>query len=191
MSEQSRQARSFLLSAGRIFVSILSNLQEPHKIAMTAPPLITVATCSLNQWALDFQGNFERIRQSILLAKERGARYRCGPELETCGYGCNDHFFENDTFRHSWEVVEQLLGDAELHDIVVDIGMYVRVHHQCALLISPALPQAGDPQDGPVQLPTDIPQRPGGFHPAENGAGAGRQLPRGQVVHGVVETARD
>ena len=91
---------------------------------MTAP-LITVATCSLNQWALDFQGNYERIRQSILLAKERGARYRCGPELETCGYGCNDHFFENDTFRHSWEVVEQLLCDKELHDIVVDIGMYV------------------------------------------------------------------
>lgn len=86
---------------------------------------VTVATCSLNQWALDFEGNYQRIRQSILMAKERGARYRCGPELETCGYGCNDHFFESDTFRHSWEVVGELLQDPLLFHIIVDIGMYV------------------------------------------------------------------
>ena len=44
--------------------------------------LITVATCSLNQWALDFAGNLERILESIRIAKERGARLRVGPELE-------------------------------------------------------------------------------------------------------------
>ena len=43
---------------------------------------ITVATCSLNQWALDFSGNLERILSSIRIAKEKGATLRVGPELE-------------------------------------------------------------------------------------------------------------
>lgn len=44
--------------------------------------LITVATCSLNQWALDFKGNLQRTLESIRIAKERGATLRIGPELE-------------------------------------------------------------------------------------------------------------
>lgn len=41
-----------------------------------------VATCSLNQWALDWEGNLARIKQSIQLAKLKGASLRVGPELE-------------------------------------------------------------------------------------------------------------
>jgi len=44
--------------------------------------LVTVATCSLNQWALDFEGNTKRIIESIQKAKEAGAKLRVGPELE-------------------------------------------------------------------------------------------------------------
>jgi NAD+ synthase (glutamine-hydrolysing) len=43
---------------------------------------VTVATCSLAQWAMDFDGNLARIKRSIQLAKARGATYRLGPELE-------------------------------------------------------------------------------------------------------------
>lgn len=43
---------------------------------------ITVAASTLNQWALDFEGNRTRILQSIIEAKEMGAVYRTGPELE-------------------------------------------------------------------------------------------------------------
>lgn len=56
--------------------------------------LVTLATCSLNQWALDFEGNAERILQSIREAKAAGASLRIGPELEITGYGCLDHFLE-------------------------------------------------------------------------------------------------
>lgn len=42
----------------------------------------TLATCSLNQWALDFDGNRDRILESIQIAKEKGASLRVGPELE-------------------------------------------------------------------------------------------------------------
>lgn len=47
-----------------------------------AAHLSTLATCSLNQWALDFHGNRERILTSIRQAKEQGASLRVGPELE-------------------------------------------------------------------------------------------------------------
>jgi len=43
---------------------------------------VTVAVSTLNQWALDFEGNMVRILQSILEAKDMGASYRTGPELE-------------------------------------------------------------------------------------------------------------
>jgi NAD+ synthase (glutamine-hydrolysing) len=41
---------------------------------------VVVAVCSLNQWALDFEGNYQRILESIQLAKEAGAKYRTGQE---------------------------------------------------------------------------------------------------------------
>ncbi|KAJ2077740.1 glutamine-dependent NAD(+) synthetase [Coemansia sp. RSA 988] len=85
----------------------------------------TVATCTLNQWALDFTGNYERIRASIIQAKAAGAKLRIGPELEIPGYGCYDHFLERDTVQHSWEILGKLLEDRELYDILIDTGMPV------------------------------------------------------------------
>ena len=52
------------------------------------PYVVTLATCNLNQWALDFDGNLARVRRSIDLARAAGARFRTGPELELTGYGC-------------------------------------------------------------------------------------------------------
>jgi NAD+ synthase (glutamine-hydrolysing) len=43
---------------------------------------VTIASATLNQWALDFDGNRERILESILEAKDLGATFRTGPELE-------------------------------------------------------------------------------------------------------------
>jgi NAD+ synthase (glutamine-hydrolysing) len=59
--------------------------------------LITVAACQLNQWALDFDGNLQRIKESIRIAKAKGAKLRVGPELECTGYGAYDHFLESKT----------------------------------------------------------------------------------------------
>ncbi|KAF8909365.1 hypothetical protein CPB84DRAFT_1765955 [Gymnopilus junonius] len=100
--------------------------------------LITLATCSLNQWALDFQGNYERIMESITIAKQRGATLRVGPELEIPGYGCYDHFLEGDTVLHSWEVLAKILSSEEITGIVCDIGMPVvhkNVIYNCRVII--------------------------------------------------------
>jgi predicted amidohydrolase len=42
------------------------------------------------------KGNMERILESIVVAKARGATVRVGPELEIPGYGCLDHFLEGE-----------------------------------------------------------------------------------------------
>ncbi|KAK9728676.1 NAD synthase [Popillia japonica] len=86
---------------------------------------ITVATSTLNQWVLDFDGNLERILESILEAKEIGATYRTGPELEICGYSCEDHFYESDTLLHSWEVLLELLTAPLCENMLIDVGMPV------------------------------------------------------------------
>ncbi|KAH9839955.1 glutamine-dependent NAD synthetase with GAT domain-containing protein [Rhodofomes roseus] len=100
--------------------------------------LITVATCTLNQWSLDFGGNLERILASIRIAKERGATLRVGPELEITGYGCQDHFLEGDTGLHSWEVLAKILESEDAKGILCDIGMPVthkNVIYNCRVII--------------------------------------------------------
>ena len=100
--------------------------------------LTTLATCNLTQWALDFEGNLERIIESIRIAKESGARYRLGPELEIPGYGCEDHFLEGDTFLHSWECLAEILRGDLTADILCDIGMPVmhkNVRYNCRIFV--------------------------------------------------------
>ncbi|KAI5780823.1 hypothetical protein EDC01DRAFT_620360 [Geopyxis carbonaria] len=117
--------------------------------------LATIATCSLNQWALDFEGNAERIIESIRLAKKANATLRVGPELEVTGYGCLDHFLEGDTYLHSWEMLVRILTHDDCQDILLDIGMPVAhknvryncriiAHNKKILLIRPKIYLAND-----------------------------------------------
>ena len=99
--------------------------------------LVTLATCNLNQWAMDFEGNRDRIAESIRVAKQQGASYRLGPELEIPGYGCEDHFYEGDTLLHSWQALAELLRGDLTHGILCDIGMPVlhqNVRYNCRIL---------------------------------------------------------
>lgn len=120
--------------------------------------IVKISTCTLNQWAMDFEGNKNRIIKSILQSKEMGCKIRIGPELEITGYGCEDHFLELDTVNHSWEVLAQIISfklgknvnnesnlisdnsrDQYLtEDILCDIGMPV-VHngviYNCRVLV--------------------------------------------------------
>ncbi|KUJ17506.1 glutamine-dependent NAD(+) synthetase-like protein [Mollisia scopiformis] len=117
--------------------------------------LVTLATCSLNQFALDFEGNARRILESIRQAKAAGASLRIGPELEITGYGCLDHFLEADTTTQAWEALAMILANPVCEDILIDIGMPVwhkNVLYNCRiisynkeiLLIRPKLHLAND-----------------------------------------------
>eukprot|EP00755_Sulcionema_specki_P006435 Sspe_Gene.35476::Locus_17178_Transcript_1_1_Confidence_1.000_Length_2364::g.35476::m.35476/K01950/E6.3.5.1, NADSYN1, QNS1, nadE; NAD+ synthase (glutamine-hydrolysing) len=118
--------------------------------------LVVVATCNLNQWAMDFEGNLARIKASIIEAKRQGARLRLGPELETTGYSCEDHFLEEDTYVHSWDLIATILEDPDLtRDIIVDLGAPIQhrnvryncrvfLHNHKILLIRPKMNLAND-----------------------------------------------
>ncbi|KAF2428737.1 putative glutamine dependent NAD synthetase [Tothia fuscella] len=117
--------------------------------------LVTVSTCSLNQWALDFIGNRERIIESIRQAKAAKSSLRVGPELEICGYGCLDHYLETDTYDHSWEQLVIILQHPDCQDVLLDIGMpveHLNLRYNCRiialngkiLLIRPKLSLAND-----------------------------------------------
>ena len=97
-----------------------------------------LATCNLNQWALDFLGNKSRILESIEIAKSRGCTIRLGPELEIPGYGCEDHFLELDTVNHSWEMLASILTSDATNDIICSIGMPV-IHrdilYNCSVIV--------------------------------------------------------
>ena len=98
-----------------------------------------IATCSLNQSALDFEGNKNRIIESIKKAKALGCKYRTSQEAEIPGYSCEDHFRELDTFSHSWEVIADILKDPELtHGIIVETTLpifYRSATYNCKILM--------------------------------------------------------
>lgn len=96
--------------------------------------LAVFSTVTLNQFALDFEGNKGRILKSVEICKAEGSRYRTGPELEICGYNCEDHFYESDTSQHSWEVLADLLEHEVCQNILIDVGMPVNhngVNYNC------------------------------------------------------------
>mmetsp|Transcript_70689 Transcript_70689/g.229694 ORF Transcript_70689/g.229694 Transcript_70689/m.229694 type:complete len:742 (-) Transcript_70689:60-2285(-) len=100
--------------------------------------LVKVATCNLNQWAMDFKGNLARILESIAEAKAAGCTFRTGPELEITGYGCEDSFLENDTFLHSWDSLGEIIKSGVTNDILCDIGMPVmhrNVPYNCRVIL--------------------------------------------------------
>lgn len=80
-----------------------------------------LAVFTINQLALDFDGNCERIIESIRIALEKGSGFRIGPELEVCGYSCEDSFYEEDTVHHSWETVAKIINE-NFRDIIIDLG---------------------------------------------------------------------
>jgi predicted amidohydrolase len=87
---------------------------------------------------LDFEGNLERIIQSIRIAKSQGSKLRVGPELEITGYGCLDHFLEEDTFLHSMEMIAKILADKSLHGILIDVGAPIthrNVRYNCRVIM--------------------------------------------------------
>jgi hypothetical protein len=45
---------------------------------MVQQRIAKLATCNLDQWAMDFEGNLNRIIRSIEEAKKSGASYRVG-----------------------------------------------------------------------------------------------------------------
>lgn len=100
--------------------------------------MFKIAVFSLNQWALDSIGNKRRILRSIELAKESGAYYRTGPELELCGYSVEDGYFDSDTVFRCWASLLDIIEATKTCNIIIDIGMPINFSsslYNCRVLI--------------------------------------------------------
>ena len=119
--------------------------------------LVKIASVTLNQWAMDFEGNKNRIKESLRQCVAQNANVRIGPELEIPGYGCEDHFLEEDTVTHSWEVLCDIIMDPADYtaNMLCDFGMPVNfkgiifncrvlVYNKEILLIRPKIAMADD-----------------------------------------------
>ena len=91
----------------------------------TMSQLVTIATCALDQWALDLDGNKDRIKAAIKSAKSQSAKLLITPELSIPSYGLLDHWLELDNYDLYFEVLADILADETLHDIIFDVGMPV------------------------------------------------------------------
>jgi len=78
-----------------------------------------------------------------------------GPELEITGYGCEDHFVEQDTVTHAWECLKDILSGDLTEGILCSIGMPIiheSVRYNCQvfcfnrkiLMIRPKMSLAND-----------------------------------------------
>ncbi|KAK5462762.1 glutamine-dependent NAD(+) synthetase [Exophiala xenobiotica] len=101
---------------------------------------ITVASATLPSVPLDFQGNLQRILESIRIAKSRGAKLRTGPEV-----GYTAKLPRNGTDSVSWKSLDMdvltitILNDPVTKDMLVDVGMGVRhrnVRYNCRILLT-------------------------------------------------------
>jgi len=83
-----------------------------------------VATASVNQLPLDWDGNRDRIVRVIEMARERGASVLCLPELCVTGYGCEDAFHSPEVCETAAQVAIRELAP-HTTGMVVSIGLPV------------------------------------------------------------------
>lgn len=84
---------------------------------------VNVSVCTLNQWAMDFPNNEMRIIVAINKAKKEGGKIILLPELVTTGYSCQDHFYENETYMLSMNILRNICNHPGLtQDILLVLG---------------------------------------------------------------------
>ena len=83
---------------------------------------IKIAVCTLNQWVLDFENNELKIFSAIDIAYNNGAKIVLLPELVSCGYSCEDHFYEREVYFYSFNIIKKILPYSNNKDIIIALG---------------------------------------------------------------------
>jgi NAD+ synthase (glutamine-hydrolysing) len=100
------------------------------------PQRVHVGAACLNQTALDWTGNRERIVRAIREARERGVSLLCLPELAITGYGCEDAFLSPGILARAWEILLGLAPESRGLAVAVGLPVFHRggVYNAAALL---------------------------------------------------------
>ncbi len=97
--------------------------------------LIKVAACAVNQTPMDWDGNFENIRNAILAAEREGAEVIVLPELAVTGYGCEKGFLLTGVQE---KAIDMLFKIAHISNQLLVIGLpifYRKSLFNCAAVI--------------------------------------------------------
>lgn len=100
--------------------------------------LVRMAVGTLNQWAMDFKGNADRIISSIKDASIVGACILALPELAVSGYSCQDHFLEREMFELSFIQLLKIKESTKGKNILVSLGcpiLHNEVRYNCNIFI--------------------------------------------------------
>lgn len=87
---------------------------------------IRVAAANLNQNALDWAGNTERIIRAIKIAKETKVGILGLPELCISGYGCDDAFLNLSTIKKSFQALREIQPHTGGITVAVGLPVYFR-----------------------------------------------------------------
>ena len=102
--------------------------------------IIRLATATLNQTPLDWEGNFAHIVECLNSVRASGSTLLCLPELAIPGYGCEDQFLAPSTCEKALSRLIDLLPFTE--KMAVCVGLPLR--HQNAIYNTAALIADGE-----------------------------------------------
>jgi len=88
---------------------------------------VTIAAASVNQTALDWDGNLSRLKRVISDARDAGASVLCLPELCITGYGCEDAFLSPSVQQTALDLATELAAYSD--GMVVAIGLPLLVQN--------------------------------------------------------------
>jgi NAD+ synthase (glutamine-hydrolysing) len=84
---------------------------------------LRISTCSLKQWAMDFEGNQKNIIECLTEVKENhNPDIVLLPELATTGYSCQDHFREKENYFLAMNIIKKIIESELTMNMLVVIG---------------------------------------------------------------------
>ena len=84
--------------------------------------MLRISTCSLKQWAMDFEGNQKNIIDCLTEVKEQNPDIVLLPELATTGYSCQDHFREKENYFLAMNIIKKIIESDLTTNMLVVIG---------------------------------------------------------------------
>jgi NAD+ synthase (glutamine-hydrolysing) len=82
---------------------------------------IRLGAAILNQTPMDWEGNTERITESIRQARAQDVHILCLPELCITGYGCEDMFLAPHVWRTAWNMLQKIVPETD--GMIVSVGL--------------------------------------------------------------------
>jgi len=98
--------------------------------------ILKMASATLNQTPLDWDGNLNHIKIAIRQAIEEKADLLCLPELCITGYGCEDLYLSNWVSEHAISLIPEITACCEGITVLVGLPIWQKNHnYNCVCVI--------------------------------------------------------